>query len=128
MDDFNSDNDWEKYELTEAQIKKIEEQQMVEKSDNELTQSLFNNNTNNNKLFENNIEHKKIENKNKIINDDNILKRKQIIQKKRKELEEKQKIYSLKLKLEKEKKNKEDRIFGKIIEDKYIDYYSIEDI
>ena len=56
------------------------------------------------------------------------MKRKQIIQKKRKELEEKQKIYSLKLKLEKEKKNKEDRIFGKIIEDKYIDYYSIEDI
>jgi len=126
MDDFNSDDDWEKYEPTEAQIKKIEEQKMVEKSDNELTQSLFNNN--NSKLFEENIEHKKIESKNKIITDDNILKRKQIIQKKRKELEEKQKIYSLKLKLEKEKKNKEDRIFGKIIEDKYIDYYSIEDI
>jgi len=77
MDDFNSDDDWEKYEPTEAQIKKIEEQKMVEKSDNELTQSLFNNN--NSKLFEENIEHKKIESKNKIITDDNILKRKQII-------------------------------------------------
>ena len=125
MDD---NDDWESFKITlpnELEIKKIEEQKLVEKSDNELTQSLFSNSDNVVKrLLENRrlLENKK-DRENKI-----QYNKKKIIQTKKQELQEKQKQFSLKLKEEKLKKVKSEEIFGQYADDEYASYYDLEDM
>ncbi len=133
---FNMTDSWEDWENedfdvlvlnvpTQEQLKRLEEQKLVEESDNAIARELFNNDNEDLGLA-----FKPSEKEEKIANDQNkktpmpSIKNKQAKKTdKQKENEEKQKELSNKLKEEKKRREKEQEIFGYAeYDDEYADY------